>query len=244
MIQQVQSVANLHDADVCGNLRPSALVRLMQDAANAQMHSMGLDPCALLEKHGTAFLLAALRLRYVAPVRPYDAVCAQSWACESRGYRFLRCCRLLRQEQTVAELSTVWGYVHMADRRLLRTDEFCATFECEPALSLPMPRHPCAPKDLSYTAVGTYTVAYRDVDLHRHMNNTNYPDLLCGFVPNMEGRRIDTLTIFFASEAPLGECLTVWRAEQDGIFYLKTTRADGQENVNAQISFCEEESVC
>ena len=244
MLEEVLSVANMHDADPCGNLRPSPILRLMQDAANAQMRRMGLEPRALLEKNGTAFLLSSLRLRYVAPVHPYDALCAQSWPCESRGYRFLRCGRLLRDGQTVAELATVWGYVSMADRRPLRTDACCASFACKSPLCLPMPLHSDTPKDLAYTAVGTYTVAYRDVDLHRHMNNTNYPDLLCGFVPKMEGRRIDTISIFFAAEAPLGECLTVWCAQRNGIFHLKTTRADGQENVTAQISLCEEESIC
>ncbi len=236
MKQQLFETVNAHDTDPYGIARPSAVLRILQDAANEQMRACGMAADCLLRDTGRAFLLSSVRLQLHAPLHAYEQVTSEAWACPSRGFRFLRNGRLLRDGAVVAELSAVWAFVNAADRTLLPVSAFDSPFETDAPLSLPAPLRPSAPHDLTYLPVGQYTVSYRDVDLHRHMNNTYYPDLLCGFVPDFLGKRPLSLSIFFQKEAPLGECLTVFAAERDGVHYVKTVRQDGTENVRAELT--------
>ena len=88
------------------------------------------------------------------------------------------------------------------------------------------------PAELS--EVGTYTVSYADTDQNRHMNNTRYADMYASFLP-MEGMRIRSLSISYLAEAPMGEVLRVFRVFKDGVYYLRTVRADGKTNTEAEI---------
>jgi hypothetical protein len=84
------------------------------------------------------------------------------------------------------------------------------------------------------SGVGTYTVTYADTDQNQHMNNTRYADMFAEFLP-MEGMRIRSISISYLAEAPRGEVLRVFRCERDGVFYLRTVRADGKVNSEAEI---------
>ena len=84
--------------------------------------------------------------------------------------------------------------------------------------------------------VGEHTVALSECDENGHMNNTRYADMLCDFIPDMNSRRVLTFSISYLAEAKHGEELTVYRAEtEDGVFCLRTVRADGRTNVEAEI---------
>ena len=85
--------------------------------------------------------------------------------------------------------------------------------------------------------MGEYNVNYNDVDVNRHINNTNYPDILCSFLPDMTKKRASRLSISYLHEAPLGESIKVYltRGEEDDSYYFRTVRADGQTNVEAYI---------
>ena len=238
MIQRLSQTVNVHDTDPDGIARPSAVLRLLADAANEQMRSHGMPPDRLLRDTGRAFLLGSVHVELLAPLYAYESIEAQAWACESRGFRFLRCGQLLRAGECVAQMSAVWAFVQAADRSLLPVSAFDNPFGTEAPLDLEFPLRDRAPKDLDYREVGGYEVRYRDVDLHRHVNNTNYPDLLYGFLPDTRGMRLRAMTIFFQKEAPLGERLSVYHAERDGVHYLKTVRADGADNVHATLRLC------
>ena len=73
-----------------------------------------------------------------------------------------------------------------------------------------------------------------DIDLNMHMNNTNYPDMLCDYIPGMENRRVLSFTVNYIHEARLGEELSVLYAERDGVQYLRSLRADGSLNAEAR----------
>ena len=70
------------------------------------------------------------------------------------------------------------------------------------------------------------------------MNNTRYPDMYSNFLP-LENKRIESITIFYSNEAPMGEKLTVQRAYSDGIYYFRTVREDGKVNTEAEIKICD-----
>ncbi len=229
---------SVHDMDEHGTIRPSALWRMMQDAAEWQMKCVGMDAQTMLQETGRAFLLSRARMQIYADVSPFDTVVARSWACDSRGYSFLRNGCVLRGDTVIAELSTVWAWMDFSAGRMVPVSEFDTDkFVIGEPLALDVPFRSSQPKDLSMSLVGEHTVAFRDVDLHAHMNNSVYPDVLRGFVPNVGNAKLSSVTIFFQNEAPLGQTLKVYSGEADGVHFLRTVREDGQENVRAEFQF-------
>lgn len=56
---------------------------------------------------------------------------------------------------------------------------------------------------------------YCDVDMNRHMNNTNYPDMLWNFIPEVIDKQVTSINLRFMKEAPLGAVVDVYRTEMD-----------------------------
>ena len=226
-----------HDIDINDLLSASGALRYMQDAAYFQMF-YNPPSMAELRRDGKIFLLSRVSMSIYAPIRVGEELVSESWACESRGVSFLRCCRLLRGEETVAELSSIWALKDAVDGRLLRIEDYPQSYENHPPLTLDAPSRIRIPRDASQKLVGEYTVRYNDCDINMHINNTKYPDILCGFVPNMLGKRVAKISISYCHEAPLGENIKVYiaRGEEDDSYYFRTVREDGQVNVEAYLA--------
>ena len=70
------------------------------------------------------------------------------------------------------------------------------------------------------------------------MNNTKYPDMICDFLPSMDGKWVSSLSLSYLREAAFGDTLTVSRtvAEGEGETYLlRTTRPDGATCLEAAV---------
>ena len=82
------------------------------------------------------------------------------------------------------------------------------------------------------------------------MSNNKYDDIITYDTPaykprkkrfsdRKEGRRVRTMSIQYVNEAPAGQTLTVHRAYEDGVFYFKTLRDDGQINTLATVELAD-----
>ncbi|MFA6948165.1 MAG: hypothetical protein WCQ72_04225, partial [Eubacteriales bacterium] len=82
-----------------------------------------------------------------------------------------------------------------------------------------------------------------DCDLNHHMNNTYYPDMLCDFMPDMDGLRMSEMCLSFLSEAPLGQKVEVLHGVAGNVeetrHFFRTIREDGKTGVEAEMRFCE-----
>ena len=113
-----------HDADQTGQVRPSALLRYMQETANRQCRGWGYDLDRLFRAEGQGFLLARLQLTAYAPLHAYEDIEVRTWCPLSRGYTFLRCFRVLRGGETVAEALTTWALMDTRQHTLLKDTDF------------------------------------------------------------------------------------------------------------------------
>ena len=68
-----------HDLDFNGTARVSALMRFMQESANAQCYRMGPSLESLREEEGLAFLLSRFSAGFYETVRPYEKLTAETW---------------------------------------------------------------------------------------------------------------------------------------------------------------------
>lgn len=225
----------VNDTDLSRTASASALMRYMQDTADLQME--GQRPSYLeLFDCGYAFVLARFRLRCLAPLSSHDEITSETWATPSHGFLYGRCYRLLRDGEPVAEADAVWALINLETGRPTRVGEVPLGYtEDEPLDLSDLPPRVRIPGELPLTLVGEHTVTYAEADVNRHLNNTHYADLFCGYLP-MEDRRVSSLLISFLAEAPLGETVKVYRGDLDGVSYFRTVRSDGTVNAEAAIT--------
>ena len=69
------------------------------------------------------------------------------------------------------------------------------------------------------------------------MNNTKYPDMICDFLPSMDGKWVTSLSLSYLREAAFGDTMTVHRkaADAESTYLIRTTRPDGATCLEAEI---------
>ena len=236
MIFTLPCTVDAHDVDYHGIARASCLDRYAQMAANYHLRSTGVSNEAL-RKEGRAFILSRISMYIYKEVHSYDELKAQTFTCPPRGYSHIRCYRLLRGDELVAEASSYWALIDIESRRLLRTSEYTYPCEHEPPLNIACPARLDIKPTEEMTLLGHHLVSYAEADMNRHMNNTCYPDMLTTFL-NMDGRRVSEMHIHFLAEAPLGEMLSIYAEEaEDGTRFRSVRESDGRTNVEALFRF-------
>lgn len=225
---------DIHDVDFNGVARTSALMKYIQSAAQSQLTESGMS-YENLKQQKRVFILSKIKMEFTDTVRAYQPLTAITFPCNSRGYSFLRCYKLKKDGITIGRAVSVWALVDTETRALVKVNDFDLGLATYDALDIPLTRI-IIPANIQ--TVGTYTVGYGDTDQNLHMNNTRYPDVYSNFLP-LSNKRIREMTVSYMNEAPSGDTLTVQRAENDGIFYFRTLRADGKVNTEAEITLCD-----
>ena len=225
---------DIHDVDFNGVARTSALMRYIQSAAQSQLTDSGLSYDEL-KARGRAFVISRIKMEFTAPVYAYEKLSAITFPCESRGYSFLRCYGLERNGVTIGRAVSVWALIDTESRALVKVSDFELGLDTYSPIDLSLTRiaHPS-----EMIKVGSYKVLYGAVDQNKHMNNTVYPDMFSAFLP-LENKRIKTISISYLAEAPAEDTLTVYRGQQNGLYYFRTLRSDGKINAEAEIELCE-----
>ncbi len=244
MIFSAPFTVNFHDTDCYARMRPSAVLMYMQEAANLHLNAYGptMDE---LRQSGRAFLLSRVRVSIKRALPAYTPIEAQTWISnDDHGFSFNRYHRIMAEGEVAAEAMSVWALVNLETRHPIRADQFTYNFAGEDPLVLPriLPRRIIAydPEEIAVRPV-----VYSDCDYNGHINNTHYPDLLCDYLPAGETRRVQDVEINFLGEAPLGDSLTIYRAEDlehDERYLFRTIRADGSPNIEAVVTLTEAES--
>lgn len=244
VIWKERFTVNSHDTDYCGNVRPSVMLRYLQEACCLEHRGCGptLDE---LREHHQIFLLSKTGMKLYFPLHAFDSVEAEVWFAGIHGFSFLRCGRLLSGGRVVAEMHSIWAMLDISDpnnRRFIR-EGFCEFgFGSDKPLNLGFPARLRIPKELSLTDAGTRRIVYGDCDVNRHMNNTNYPDMFVGCLPDNPGRATE-FEIAYLAEAPLGDSLRLlWGKAPDGNVFFRSLRSDGTVNAEARMRFEEAET--
>ena len=231
----IERTVSPHDLGINNIATASAILRYMQEAAF--MHMAACPPSMdQLRAENKAFIISKLSMSIYGVLRACDNIKISTWACDSKGYSFLRCARLEKDGLIVAEMETVSALVDIENKKLCRVTEYPQSYTTEEPIELDLPARLRIPQSVNLGLAGEHTVTYTDCDLNHHINNTHYPDIICGFLPTMEGRRVEKMCISYLNEAPLGQNIKVYvSGEEDGAVWVRTVREDGTPNVECEI---------
>ena len=236
---KVHFTVNSHDTDRCGNLRPSVALRYFHEAANLQFEASHPTLDELRYEEHKAFLLSRASLTMLRPLRAFEEIDAVTWSGGGKAASFYRCGEIFAGGEVVAKLVSVWALMDLQAGRLCRVKDTSLGIADLEEYPLEIPASFRIPEEAHLAEVGERTVRNSDIDINMHMNNTNYPDMFCDYIPGIENKKVLSFAITYHKEAKLGEKLTVYHGVLDGVEYLRTVRSDGC--VNAEARFVTED---
>lgn len=97
-----------HDVDVNNNIKPSLILRYMQETANHQMRDRKPSYYDLFFA-GKSFIVTRVTIEIFAQLHQYDKIQVDTWNCPAKGVTFLRCYEIRRGDETVARAYSVWA---------------------------------------------------------------------------------------------------------------------------------------
>ncbi len=231
-----------HDTDINGIIYPSRILMFMQETAQGQLAMFGCAPDRMIKEENRCFWLTRISIAINAEIRCGDELEVITFPTnDSRGFSFNRCFEVYRGGELVASAYSVWALMNFENMRPIAVKDWDGLASDEDPIAPPAPLHIRIPRDVELCEAGSLTICYRDIDNNRHMNNSRYPDVLCGFIPidELRGKRVSEISISFLHEAALGDTVTgVWGkgSEEDQIFFVRTLRnSDGSVNVEARV---------
>lgn len=202
---------NVRVCDISGQMRPSGLLWLFQDASEVLTERRGVGP-RTMEQRGLNWIVARLGCECERLPVCEETVEMIAWADKPRmgiypwqyqirdaqGHTFVRGCALwvIFDSETRSMLSPNIPRLDLEERE-------------PPDESFPWPKTLKLPKEMENQTI--HRVSYRDCDLNGHANNACYLDWLCD-LPEMDFHRahsLKRLAIDYRAEAKPQEDVTL-----------------------------------
>lgn len=200
-----------HDIDINNNIKPSMIIRYMQETANHQMRDRKPTYLDLFTK-GLSFVITRMTVEIYAQLHQYDRIHVSTWNCQGKGATFIRCYEIKRNEEVIAKAYSAWAMHNMNTGKLAKTSDIdLSNYETEDAYEMSLSTRVRLPKDIEYEKVGQKEVLYSDVDMNLHMNNTNYPNMLWNYIPDVQDKIVTSINLRFMQEAALGSKVDIFR---------------------------------
>lgn len=216
-----------HDTDAAREMRPSALLALMQETSNMQFVAAGTTLDRIRDEQGVGFILSRISFDVLEPFTAYESIRVGTFTCEGHGLTYPRGFEVFRGDTLVARCHSLWALVRVADHSLVKVGDFPLTFGDEPQVTTDTPIRFRIPRDLPLRELGQREIVFSDLDYNMHMNNTKYPDMLVDFLPTPENLRVTGMSLAYYHEAHFGDTVTVYRADAgDGVYYFRTVKGD------------------
>jgi acyl-ACP thioesterase len=212
-----------------GFVRPSAVLRRLQQIAREDLLSFGVSYQDMREKN-QAFVVSRMALSFARPVRGEVPLFLTSAANPTHGATFPRSFLIEDENGVLVRANSQWALLDFEKRSLLRASAFpweLPAFEdlsegliCE-RLAVPKMKEPI------YSDVRRVYPSM--LDQNCHLNNCNYADLATDLFP-CGTPEVKEIQISFQKEAKLGEELLInaYR-EESGAYLVSGSFADREE---------------
>ncbi|MBQ3054990.1 MAG: hypothetical protein IJC88_02690 [Oscillospiraceae bacterium] len=228
-LAQEEITVHSYDCDKEQNMRPSAILRYLQEIAGAHCALLGMDYDHLAKNDGVFLIVRQSMNLYRIPKKD-EVLLLSTWHRGTKGVQSYRETQITTRDGEVLVDSTgVWILAHVSDHRIWRPSDFTAfqiPHRPEPVLPT-RPEKLRAPAEME--AIGFRPIRYTDIDYNRHVNNCVYADILCDFMPGgMEGKKLSTLDIAYIAEAKEGDTLRILAQECENGLWMRGEHERGK----------------
>lgn len=203
--------------DYNDRLSTKSILNIFQDVASIHGEELGVGYLAMLDKN-LYWVLSRIKLDIIKMPQINQTVVVETWPHEKGRIDFDRDFKILSVDgETLIIGTSKWCVIDTVKRMLQRTDnvnyygEFCPDknySEKFDKITLP---------EIDLNFKFTHTVMFSDLDHNKHMNNTNYANLILSAVENKEYSHFE---INFKSECILNDELQVLTCKDDQDEYI------------------------
>ncbi|MBE6677943.1 MAG: hypothetical protein E7597_04020 [Ruminococcaceae bacterium] len=223
-----------------GRIKPSAVLKLMQDAATVDASNLGAD-YGTMRKDDMIFVISKAMVSFKRVPMLDEEVEIRTWNGKIQGVSFNRDFVMYVDGEAIARATTRWVLVSYSERRILRPDALKSSVltNVDEEIGIAPERRIKFPECDEYSKT-KYRPTLTDMDTNGHVNNSRYADYLvdyCGI--NLLQKEICEFEIHFVSELKFGEEVEFVAATENSKVFVIGQKADGKQAFASFIKFCD-----
>ena len=230
-----------YEADANQLMRPTAMLDLMQEAANANASTLGFGYDEMMNSN-TAWVLSRIHVKFNNTPKWRDEVNLKTWHKGVSKLFYLRDFILSDKEGNPMVLATTsWLIIDMNTRRLVRNSDLALSDTAMHAIETPADKV-VIPVDIEPELVRKHPVTWSEIDTNGHVNNVKYAVWAIDAVKaeDIKERPLKELLINYDAEVMPGDVVKISRVRQEteeGIIYYITGKVSDKQNFSVKLMF-------
>lgn len=199
------------DVDVNNNIKPTELIKCIQETANGQMNARKPSYFELFWDR-KSFIITRFSMEIYEQIHQFDDIETRTWTAGERGATFFRGYEVMRNGRCVARASGDWAVVDTEDGHIYKTKEIdLSNYESGDKPELNINEKFRIPKNMEMEGCGVHHVVLSECDMNMHMNNTQYANILWNQIDGILDKEITSFNIRFRAEAKCGSDIMIMR---------------------------------
>ena len=230
-----------YEADANQLMRPTAMLDLMQEAANVNASTLGFGYYEMMNSN-IAWVLSRIHVKFNSTPRWRDEVNLKTWHKGVSKLFYLRDFILSDKEGNPMVLATTsWLIIDMNTRRLVRNSDLALSDTAMHAIETPADKV-VVPVDIEPELVRKHPVTWSEIDTNGHVNNVKYAVWALDAVKldDIKERPLKELLINYDAEVMPGDVVKISRVRQEteeGIVYYITGKVSDKQNFSVKLAF-------
>ena len=234
-------IITCYEADANQLMRPTALLDLMQEAANTNASALGFGYDEMIDSN-MAWVLSRIHVKFTGTPKWRQEVNLKTWHKGLARLFYLRDFILYDKEyNTMALATTSWLIIDLNTRRLVRNNDLALSDTPMHAIETPADKV-VVPVDIEPELVRKHPVTWSEVDTNGHVNNVKYVTWAIDAVKpeDIKEHPLKELLINYDAEVMPGDTVKISRVRQEneeGVVYYITGRVDEKQNFAVKLVF-------
>ena len=230
-----------YEADANQLMRPTAMLDLMQEAANVNASTLGFGYDELINSN-TAWVLSRTHVKFINMPKWRQEVNLKTWHKGVAKLFHLRDFILSDMDGNPMVLATTsWLIIDLNTRRLVRNSDLALSDTAMDAIEKPADKV-VIPVDIEPELVRKHPITWSEIDTNGHVNNVKYVVWAIDAVKaeDIKERPLKELLINYDAEVMPGDIVKISRVRQDteeGIVYYITGRVSDKQNFSVKLVF-------
>lgn len=229
-------VVTQNECDLNERMKLSALLRRVQQISTDHCTDLGVTGEDYIRTH-SAFLLAKMSVIIHDDMMVGEKLRLLTHPGIAQKAVYPRFTEIFHEDgRLAAEVDARWILVDTESRRILRRapEDLPLDFGNEI-----VPLHDISiPKEKEAEAVGSERIGYSRTDRNRHLNNTEYADIICDHLPLelMSEKAVSRFIIHYHQEVKMGETVEIFRKNLEENWYVSGS-VEGKNSFEALLNF-------
>ena len=230
-----------YETDANQLMRPTAMLDLMQEAANVNASTLGFGYDEMINSN-TAWVLSRTHVKFINTPKWRQEVNLKTWHKGVSKLFHLRDFILSDMEGNPMVLATTsWLIIDMNTRRLVRNNDLALSDTAMDAIETPADKV-VIPVDIEPELVRKHPITWSEIDTNGHVNNVKYAVWAIDAVKaeDIKERPLKELLINYDAEVMPGDVVKISRVRQEteeGSVYYITGKVADKQNFSVKLAF-------